>query len=65
MRGIRRLIDVEIDEEGRPWIALAHNAAGYEEAVIGTLIEGPSLYGNLEYLEPLPAGGNSTLLLGD
>ena len=45
-------------------IALAHNAAGFEEAIIGTLMEGPALYGELGYLEPLPEGGNSTLLLG-
>ena len=57
-------IDVEIDDEGRPWRALAHNAAGFEEAIIGTLMEGPALYGELGYLEPLPEGGNSTLLLG-
>ena len=61
---IRDSIDIEIDDEGRPWIALAHNTAGFEEAIIGTLIEGPALYGELEYLDPLPEGGNSTLLLG-
>jgi len=62
--GFGDFIDVEIDDEGRPWIALAHNAAGFDEAIIGTLMEGPSLYGELAYLEPLPSGGNSTLLLG-
>ena len=62
--GFGDFIDVEIDDEGRPWIALAHNAAGFEEAIIGTLMEGPALYGELSYLEPLPEGGNSTLLLG-
>ena len=62
--GFGDFIDVEIDDEGRPWIALAHNAAGFEEAIIGTLMEGPALYGELGYLEPLPEGGNSTLLLG-
>ena len=61
--GFGDFIDVELDDEGRPWIALAHNAAGFEEAVIGTLTEGPALYGDLGYLEPLPRGGNSTLLL--
>ena len=62
--GFGDFIDVEIDDEGRPWIALAHNTAGFEEAIIGTLMEGPALYGELEYLDPLPEGGNSTLLLG-
>ena len=61
--GFGDFIDVEIDDWGRPWIALAHNAAGFEEAIIGTLMEGPSLYGELDYLDPLPEGGNSTLLL--
>ncbi len=49
---------------GRPWIALAHNTAGFEEAIIGTLTEGPSLYGDLTYLEMLPVGGPSTLKMG-
>ena len=62
--GFGDFIDVEIDDEGRPWIALAHNAAGYEEAVIGTLMEGPKLYGDLTYLEMLPVGGSSTLKMG-
>jgi hypothetical protein len=62
--GFGDFIDVEIDDEGRPWIALAHNAAGSDEAVIGTLMEGPTLYGDLTYLEILPAGGPSTLLMG-
>ena len=62
--GFGDFIDVEIDDEGRPWIALAHNAAGFEEAVIGTLTEGPALYGDLVYLPVLPSGGNTTLLMG-
>jgi len=62
--GFGDFIDVEIDDEGRPWIALAHNAAGFDEAVIGTLTEGPALYGELAYLAPLPPGGNSTLKMG-
>jgi hypothetical protein len=62
--GFGDFIDVEIDDEGRPWIALAHNARGYEEAVIGTLMEGPTLYGELTYLPVLPVGGNSTLKMG-
>ena len=59
--GFGDFIDVELDDEGRPWIALAHNAAGTEEAVIGTLMTGPSLYGEFVQLPLLPAGGNSTL----
>ena len=52
---------MEIDDEGRPWIALAHNAAGNEEAIIGTIITGPALYGDILQLPFLPEGGNSTL----
>jgi len=59
--GFGDFIDVELDDEGRPWIALAHNAAGTEEAVIGTLMTGPALYGELVQLPDLPAGGSSTL----
>ena len=59
--GFGDFIDVELDDEGRPWIALAHNAAGTEEAVIGTLMTGQSLYGEFAQLPLLPTGGNSTL----
>ena len=59
--GFGDFIDVEFDDFGRPWIALAHNAAGTEEAVIGTLMTGPSLYGEVVQLPPLPAGGVSSL----
>lgn len=62
--GFGDFIDVEIDDEGRPWIALAHNTAGFEEAVIGTLMEGPALYGDLTPLPVLPAGGSSSLKMG-
>jgi len=62
--GFGDFIDVELDDMGRPWIALAHNAAGFEEAIIGTLTEGPALYGDIVPLEPLPPGGNSTLKMG-
>ncbi len=59
--GFGDFIDVELDDEGRPWIALAHNAAGTEEAVIGTLMTGPALYGEFVQLPDLPAGGVSSL----
>jgi hypothetical protein len=59
--GFGDFIDVEFDDFGRPWIALAHNAAGTEEAVIGTLMTGPSLYGEVVQLPSLPAGGVSSL----
>ncbi|MEE3303836.1 MAG: sialidase family protein [Candidatus Thermoplasmatota archaeon] len=59
--GFGDFIDVELDDNGRPWIALAHNAAGTEEAVIGTLMTGPSLYGEVGQLPILAAGGVSSL----
>ena len=59
--GFGDFIDVELDDEGRPWIALAHNAAGTEEAIIGTLVTGPSLYGDIVQLYDLPLGGVSSL----
>ena len=58
--GFGDFIDVELDDFGRPWIALAHNAAGTEEAVIGTLMTGPSLYGEVVQLPVLPVGGVSS-----
>jgi hypothetical protein len=61
--GFGDFIDVEIDDEGRPWIALSHNAAGSDEAIIGILTEGPTLYGDLTNLEFLPPGGPTTLKL--
>ena len=61
--GFGDFIDIEIDDEGRPWIALAHNAAGSDEAIIGTLTTGPSLYGTILQLPVIPEGGNSTLKL--
>ncbi len=62
--GFGDFIDVELDDEGRPWIALAHNTAGYDEAIIATFTEGPALYGDLNYLEMLPVGGPLTLKMG-
>ena len=50
-------IDVVIDQEGRPWIALAHNPGG-EEGIAGTLVIGPRLRGPLP---PLSPGGPETL----
>jgi hypothetical protein len=58
--GFGDFIDVVIDVEGRPWIALAHNIYN-EEAIIGTLVTGPALRGPLEPLPELPMGGQSTL----
>ncbi|MBT4802271.1 MAG: exo-alpha-sialidase [Euryarchaeota archaeon] len=61
--GFGDFIDIEIDDEGRPWIALAHNTAGNDEAIIGTLMTGPSLYGPILQLPTLEEGGNLTLKL--
>ena len=58
--GFGDFIDVEIDDEGRPWIALAHNVNG-ETGIVGTWITGPSLYGEITQLPTLIAGGPHTL----
>jgi hypothetical protein len=60
--GFGDFIDIEIDDEGRPWIALAHNVQN-QEGIVGTFVTGPSLYGDLIQLEVIEAGGNSTLSL--
>ena len=59
--GFGDFIDVEIDDEGRPWIALAHNVNG-EIGIVGTWITGPSLYGNMTQLPTIMAGGPHTTL---
>ena len=58
--GFGDFIDVVIDVDGRPWIALAHNIYN-QEAIIGTLVTGPALRGPLEPLPPIVEGGPSTL----
>jgi len=60
--GFGDFIDIEIDDEGRPWIALAHNVRN-QEGIVGTFVTGPSLYGDLIQLEVIEAGGNTTLSL--
>jgi hypothetical protein len=64
--GFGDFIDLVIDLDGRPWIALANNPASSDDGdgigIFGTLAEGPSLRGDtLEYLEPIVPGGASTL----
>ena len=58
--GFGDFIDVVIDVEGRPWIALSHNIYN-TEAIIGTLTAGPALRGPLQPLTELPLGGPETL----
>jgi len=58
--GFGDFIDVVIDLDGRPWIALANNPAG-EIGIIGTISEGPALRGDLMPLAPLIPGGPATL----
>ena len=58
--GFGDFIDVELDDEGRHWIALAHNVNG-ELGIVGTYVYGPSLYGDLKLLQEITAGGPSTL----
>jgi len=60
--GFGDFIDIEIDDEGRPWIALAHNVRN-EEGIVGTWTSGPALYGDIVQLPLLEKGGNETLSL--
>lgn len=53
--GFGDFIDVAVDADGRPWVAMAHN--GHDEAgIVGTLAAGPSLHGTGP-LPELPLGG--------
>ena len=58
--GFGDFIDIEIDDEGRPWIALAHNVLG-EIGIVGTMVTGPTLVGNLTQLPRLEYGGPDTI----
>lgn len=58
--GFGDFIDIELDDFGRPYAALAHNVYG-DEGLIGTWVEGPALHGDLVPLPPGPVGGPSTL----
>lgn len=58
--GFGDFIDVEIDDEGRPWIALAHNVMG-EAGIVGTWVTGPALMGELRQLPEITPGGPHTV----
>ncbi len=58
--GFGDFLDMAVDQYGRPWWGLAHNEGG-EVGIYGTIIEGPSLRGEIEPLTVMPEGGNSTL----
>ena len=58
--GFGDFIDIEIDDEGRPWLALSHNVFG-DIGIAATYVTGPSLYGELTQLPEITAGGPSTL----
>ena len=58
--GFGDFIDLVIDLDGRPWIALANNPAN-EVGIFGTLSEGPTLRGDLQPLIPILEGGSVTL----
>ena len=58
--GFGDFIDVTIDPEGRPWVAMTHNPGG-EIGIVGTYTVGPALRGELRLLTELPEGGPGTL----
>ncbi len=54
--GFGDFIDITVDPEGRPWAAFAHNGHG-GAGLIGTLLEGPALLGELKALPPITLPG--------
>ncbi|MBT3772863.1 MAG: exo-alpha-sialidase [Euryarchaeota archaeon] len=59
--GFGDFIDIEIDDFGRPWAALAHNVES-EQGIVGTFVTGPSLFGDINSLAELAPGGPESLL---
>jgi hypothetical protein len=58
--GFGDFIDMQIDAYGRPWLSLSHNPSG-DTGIMGTLMTGPTLVGNLSDLAMLPEGGAQTI----
>ncbi|MAE39266.1 MAG: hypothetical protein CL969_06585 [Euryarchaeota archaeon] len=58
--GFGDFLDMGVDQYGRPWWSLSHNEGG-EVGIFATITNGPSLRGEIEQLNPMPAGGPQTL----
>ena len=58
--GLGDFLDMRIDQHGRIWFALSHNAGG-DIGIFGTMTAGPALRGAVGPLTTMPAGGPSTL----
>jgi len=58
--GLGDFLDMAVDQHGRPWFGLSHNEGG-DVGIFATIIDGPSLRGDFEALNTMPAGGNPTL----
>lgn len=57
--GFGDFIGITIDPFGRPWVAMAHNESGL--GIVGTLLDGPSLKGELSSLPRIELGGPASL----
>lgn len=59
--GFGDFIGIDIDPQGRPWVAMASNTH-HETGIVGTLLEGPSLRSaTLAPLPPITLGGPQSL----
>jgi hypothetical protein len=58
--GFGDFIDIEIDDDGRPWAAMANDLIG-QSGIATTYVTGPALYGELRQLPVIPAGGPETI----
>ncbi len=55
--GFGDFIDIAVDPEGRPWAAFAHNGHDGGAGIVGTLLLGPSLLGDVAPLSPITLAG--------
>ena len=58
--GFGDFIGIDVDAEGRPWVAMANNVHK-NAGIVGTLLEGPSLRGDLAALAPIALAGPGSL----
>ncbi len=57
--GLGDFLDMSVDQYGRPWFGLSHNIQ--DIGIFATMIEGPTLRGEVVSLSVMPVGGPETL----